>query len=101
MHFYGIGYRELLALPIRFFWTLNNNIDRIQSSFDLRALNLQHVAVATGMAGGDGVKKYATSLELQIGEVQKIKFDPMAEKFDKAAFDSLKDSIRRQNKKNK
>lgn len=101
MHFYGIGYRELLSVPIRFFWTLSSNIDRIQASFDVRTLSLQHVAVATGMTGGEGVKKLRESLEMQIGETQKIKFDPMSERLNRSQFNELKNTIRRQNNKNK
>ncbi|MVX56393.1 hypothetical protein E5987_04115 [Parasutterella sp. NM82_D38] len=101
MHFYGIGYKELLSLPIRFFWTLVSNIERIQASFDVRSLSIQHVAVATGMAGGEGVKQLRDSLVLQIGEVQKVKIDPMSERLNRNQIDDLKRTIRRQNKNNK
>lgn len=72
MHFYGIGYRELLSVPIRFFWTLSSNIDRIQASFDVRNLSLQHVAVATGMAGGEGVKKLREALKCKLARRRRL-----------------------------
>lgn len=45
--------------------------------------------------------KLRESLEMQIGETQKIKFDPMGERLNRSQFDELKNTIRRQNNKNK
>lgn len=97
MQFYGIGYREMLSLPVRFFWTLYSNIDRIQAHADLRQMTLINLA----FNGGEEAVKYRKSLILEIGDVQKVKHDPMQAKFDKTEFDKLKNSIRRQNNKNK
>lgn len=36
MHFYCIGYEELRKLPVRTFWELSKNINRIRASEDRR-----------------------------------------------------------------
>lgn len=91
MHFYGIGYRDLLSLPIRFFWTLHINIDRIQAQKDMRSLSLMNCA----FVGGEGAKKYRELLIMELGDVQEVKTDPMKEVLDRAALADLKNSIRK------
>lgn len=97
MHYYGIGYREMLALPIRFFWTLHTNIDRIQAHSDMRQLTLMNLA----FMGGEEANKYRKSLILEVGEVQKVKVDPMGERLNRSQVNELKNTIRRQNNKKK
>lgn len=77
------------------------NIDRIQASNDVRNLDIQYIATATGMAGGDGVKDFRKSLVLQVGEPIKIKVDPMSAKLDRSGVNSLKNLLRSQDKKKK
>jgi hypothetical protein len=94
MHFYGIGYLELLSVPISFFWQLHINIDRIQAQQDMRGLTLINCA----FNGGEPAQEFRKQLILEIGEVQKIKFDPMRERLDRNKLHELKTAIRREEK---
>jgi len=46
MHFYSIGYGELLRLPITAFWELSKNVDRIRAEEDMRMFTLINHAVS-------------------------------------------------------
>lgn len=74
------------------------NIDRIQAAEDTRALDIQYTATATGMAGGDGVKRLRETLVMQIGSPVKLKIDPMAAKLDRKGVNDLKHLLRHQKK---
>jgi hypothetical protein len=73
MHFYSITHDELLKLPIRVFWLMNFNIDRITAQNDGRSLNVAAVSQSS-----DGVRQYRERLEIETGTVVKFKFDPVA-----------------------
>ena len=47
MHFYSIGYGELLQLPISVFWVMARNIDRIRAESDQRKFRV-HAHVMAG-----------------------------------------------------
>lgn len=71
LHFYGgLSYRELLELPIRTFWRLHANINRIRAESDLRSF---HVAAASQSEKGG---EYHQRLVLELGEITKV--DPIA-----------------------
>lgn len=89
MHFYGIGYRELLSLPIQFFWQMHTNIDRIQAQEDMRTLTVMNCA----FMGGEGAKEIRKQLVLEIGNVQEVKRNPLSEVLDRKALADLKNSI--------
>jgi len=40
MHFYGLTHREVLDTPIKTFWLLSSNIERITAQKDLRELTV-------------------------------------------------------------
>jgi hypothetical protein len=67
-------------MPMRRFWFLNYQIDRILSQMDLRQLS-----VASGAQSGDGARELHERLVLEIGKV--ITVDPVkaAEQVDTSA----------------
>lgn len=89
MHFYSIGYDELMRLPIRTFWFINQSIDRIQAQKDMRSLS---VAVC-GQGGGAAAQEYRQRLVIEQGEVFKLKHDPMIAERDEEGFQALKSMI--------
>ena len=71
LHFYGgLSYRELLDLPIRAFWRLHANINRIRAEADLRSF-----MVSTASQSTEGAK-FRDHLVIELGETTKI--DPIA-----------------------
>ena len=62
IRFYGFGYREVLELPLRTFWCLNDQIDRLQCD--------EHLALMPALGavmGGDGVKKVVEDMKRRVG----------------------------------
>lgn len=58
-----------MRLPLKAFWLLSNNIDRIQAQIDLRALSLN---LRTGMnASAESVDQMYETLIAETGEVVK------------------------------
>jgi hypothetical protein len=45
MHFYGLSYVEMLALPIYTFWEMGRNVDRIRAEEDIRLFQLVQQAI--------------------------------------------------------
>lgn len=64
MHFYGIGFYETKKLPLKAFWMLQRNIDRLEASSDYRQLQL--ICSATS---SEGVKDVSERLLKTIGKV--------------------------------
>lgn len=93
MHFYSQTYQVVLALPIKTFWLMNGNIDRIMAHKDMRSLS---VAVAA-QANGEAAKELRQRLVAEAGTVVKVKGDtptgrPYAhEERDEAGFAELKE----------
>src|SRR3569832_262579 len=50
MHFYAQSYPAVMTLPIKTFWLMNENIDRIQAQKDMRSLSISVAATAMGEA---------------------------------------------------
>lgn len=75
-------------MPVKTFWMLNQNIDRILAQRDMRALT---VAVC-GQSTQEATQSYRQSLILEIGTVAKLKEDPMRDAVrDEEGFAALKD----------
>lgn len=68
MHFYSMGYREVFALPIRIFWTLSSNINRIEAERDGRQLR-----IAASAHAGKTAKDLFERLEREKGEVFEVR----------------------------
>lgn len=85
-------------MPIKLFWTLCNNIQRIQARDDLRKLS---VATAASLAGGmtgaiDGVQQLNENLLAERGEIIKTKFDPIGQaQLDREGLELLRAASKR------
>jgi hypothetical protein len=74
MRFYGLSYEEMLALPIKMFWFMNAQIDRINAQHDMRALEVTMCSQSGEMAVGHHEK-----LVLEVGTVVTLMDDPLRE----------------------
>jgi hypothetical protein len=68
MRFYGLSDERLLKMPLRRFWLLNKNIDRLRAEEDLRMLS-----VALHAASGESAGDLSEKLMKQMGTV--VEFD--------------------------
>lgn len=64
---YGLGYRELMEVPINAFWLLNSSISRLSAEKDIRALT-----VASSTQASEMLKQTRENLVVEMGEVAKI-----------------------------
>lgn len=88
MHFYSMGYEEMLALPIKTFWFMNASIDRINAQQDVRALS-----VAVSGQSGEMAVGHREQLVLEIGTVVTVIDDPVkaaSSELDKTGLAELK-----------
>jgi hypothetical protein len=67
MAFYPLSYLETRQLPLKTFWGLNKNIDRISAERDLR-----QAMVGIRSQSSEGVKEMMTDLRGQMGTVYEI-----------------------------
>jgi hypothetical protein len=76
MREYSMGFREVMKLPLRTFWSLNRNVDRLRAEQDLRSLQVSAAAQSAG-EGGEGIKFLSDHLRGEIGSpiVLEKKFD--------------------------
>lgn len=82
-----MSYEEVLAMPVRTFWFMNSNIDRVQAQKDMRSLT---VAVC-GQGGGEAAQTFRERLVIEAGTVVKLKFDPIREAVrDEEGFSALR-----------
>lgn len=90
MHFYGMGYREVLDIPIKTFWMLSQNIERILAQRDMRALT-----VAVSGQGTEAAQAHRQNLILEVGTIAKLNVDPMRDaQRDEVGFQQLRDMAR-------
>ena len=57
-----------MALPLRAFWLLSGNIDRIMAQKDMRAMSVAMVAQSTG----EGVQAFRSQLVVEAGIIVKL-----------------------------
>lgn len=75
-------------MPIRTFWFMNSNIERVQAQKDMRSLT---VAVC-GQGGGEAAQEFRQRLIVEAGTAVKLKFDPIREAVrDEEGFSALRD----------
>lgn len=87
MAFYRHTYPEALALPLRTFWLMNTNIDRIQAQADLRSLSVANMA----QAQEDSAREFRQRLVVETGTIVKLEADsPLHATRDEAGFAELK-----------
>lgn len=72
-------------MPIRCFWTLCGNINRIQAQDDMRNLS-----IACYSQDGQAAQTYRERLVLEMGQVYEYQVDPMKEKLDREGLQALK-----------
>lgn len=83
-----MSYGEVMGVPVRTFWFMNAQIDRIQAQKDMRSLT---VAVC-GQGGGEAAQSFRERLVIEAGEVVKLKFDPIREAVrDEEGFSALRE----------
>lgn len=78
-----MDYRKVLELPLRTFWMLNRQVDRLRAEEDQRLLRLQNASQDANTA-----KQLTESLAAEIGMPVVIE-----KKFDADAFESLRDKF--------
>jgi hypothetical protein len=95
MHFYSQTYPSVLALPVKTFWLMNGNIDRIQAQKDMRTLTVTSAA----QSPGEAAKELRQRLIVEAGTIVKVEGDSVAtggrpyvhEERDEAGFAELKE----------
>lgn len=76
-----------MNLPIRTFWLMNSNIDRILAQQDMRSLS---VAVC-GQGGAEAAQEYRKRLVIEVGTIVKLEENPILEAVrDEEGFEALK-----------
>lgn len=69
MYFYSETYESVMRMPLRTFWLLSNNVERIQAQIDLRTMQLN---LRTGFGATEqAVKQMHEVLIAETGEVVK------------------------------
>lgn len=78
-----MSYREVMELPIRAFWLMSANINRLFAERDMRLLSVTAAVNST-----EGMQEKIDMLSTEIGKV--TRFD---EVFDNSAMESLMNSL--------
>jgi hypothetical protein len=78
-----MSYREVMELPIRAFWLMSANINRLFAEHDMRLLSVTAAVNST-----EGMQEKIDMLSTEIGKV--TRFD---EVFDSSAMESLMNSL--------
>lgn len=75
-------------MPVRTFWFMNSQIDRVQAQKDMRSLT---VAVC-GQSSKEAAQNFRESLVIEVGEPVKLKFDPVRDAVrDEVGFSALRE----------
>jgi hypothetical protein len=67
-----MSYEEVMQMPIRTFWLMNSNIERVSAQKDMRS-----IAVAVCSMGGEAVQEVHRRLVIETGTIAKLKLDPI------------------------
>lgn len=86
-----MGYEAILRLPLKTFWLMHKNIDRIEAKNDMRAMSVALVAQSTP----DTAKQFRQELVIEAGTIVKLEGEaaeasPLNAKRDDAGFSDLK-----------
>lgn len=93
VHFYSQDHNTVLNMPIKLFWMMCNNIQRIQARDDLRQLSIASTSAIVGSMGGSSepLQQLNEALIGERGVVIKAKFDPIREAvLDRAGLERLR-----------
>lgn len=84
--FYGVSFGELMELPIKTFWLMNDSIDRISAKSDMRSLT-----IAACSQSGESATSHRERLVLEVGTMVKLDDDPIKNAVrDQGGFDELR-----------
>lgn len=88
MSYYGMGFEAVRLLPMKTFWAMHQNIDRIEAKNDQRRLALGVVAQATP----ENVATFRQALVLETGTIVRMdeEVNPMLARRDEDGFAELK-----------
>jgi hypothetical protein len=88
MGYYGMGFDAIRALPLKTFWAMNRNIDRIEARDDQRRLTLSMVSQGTP----ENVATLRQALVLEAGTIVRMddEVNPMLARRDEDGFAELK-----------
>jgi hypothetical protein len=82
MAFYSQNRKEVLELPLKTFWLMSNNIDRIDAQEDMRSLTI----VTVGQSG-EAANELRKSLNVESGMIVKVQ---EVHERDEAGFEELR-----------
>lgn len=88
-NYYAMGYEAVLRLPLKTFWMMHKNIDRIEAKRDMRAMSVAMVSQATP----DSARAFREALVLEAGTIIKMSGpaeNPLEAKRDESGFADLK-----------
>lgn len=84
-----MGYQGVMDLPMKAFWLMSANIDRIMAQRDMRSLT-----VAVCGQSGDAAKEFRQRLEIEAGVIVKLeKASPVDCERDEVGFQELKNLL--------
>jgi hypothetical protein len=88
MSYYGMGFGAVRALPVKTFWAMHRNIDRIEARDDQKRLALNIVSQSTP----ESVATYRQALVLEAGTIVRMddEVNPMLARRDEDGFAELK-----------
>lgn len=88
MGYYGMGFDAVRALPLKTFWAMHRNIDRIEARDDQRRLALGIVSQSTP----ETVATYRQALVLEAGTIVRMddEVNPMLARRDEEGFAELR-----------
>lgn len=85
-----MGYSEVMALPLRAFWLMSRNIDRIMAQGDMRSMSVAVVA----QSSAEGVQQLRQALAVETGTIVKLQKDdsdsPLNAQRDEQGFAELR-----------
>lgn len=87
MRFYSMPYREVMSLPIRAFWFLSSQIDRVQAAESLNSLHITASAQSNESYGdtkGQLLEVIGTPIKFDLGRIA------LEEERDEQGFQFLK-----------
>lgn len=73
LKFYGLGYTEIMKLPMKAFWLMSDSINRVSAVSDMRSLSI----MVTAQMGGADVNGAMERLSREVGvvSVEKAEMD--------------------------
>ena len=86
-----MGYTAVMQLPLKTFWLMSRNIERIEAKKDLRAMSVAIVA----QSNADGATQFRQALVVEAGVIVKLDDEtvaagPLEAKRDDSGFADLK-----------